>query len=274
MLLSAFADEISPQLALQIRVLLEQEIGYIDLRSVRRTNVLDLTDRQVANLKQRLDAVGIGVSAIASPIGKTPLDEPFDEELRRFDRALELANAFNTTFVRLFSFYPPASAARPMDWGAYRTEIIQRLRQITRRAHDAGVIVLLENEKDVYGDTLARCVDLLGSVDDACFRSAYDPANFIQVGETPYPDAYEALRPWLTYIHVKDARWDGTVTAAGEGFARWPELLARLRQDGYDGFFSLEPHLASAGRLSGFSGPELFRYAVERFRGLAVSREL
>jgi sugar phosphate isomerase/epimerase len=269
-LLSAFADEISPRLTLQVQVLLEQEIEYIDLRSVRRTNVLDLTDRQVANVKRALDTVGIGVSAIASPIGKVPLDGSFDEELRRFDRALELAELFGTTFIRLFSFYPPADAARPTDWGRYRTEVITRLRQIARRAHDAGVILLLENEKDVYGDTLARCIDLLGSVDDACFRSAFDPANFIQVGVRPYPDAYEALRPWLTYIHVKDAKWDGTVTAAGEGFARWPELLARLRQDGYDGFFSLEPHLASAGRLSGFSGPELFRYAAGRFRELAA----
>jgi sugar phosphate isomerase/epimerase len=268
-LLSAFADEISPKLATQIRVLLEQDIGYLDLRSVRKINVLDLTDRQVANVKRALHAAGIGVSAIASPIGKVPLDEPFQEHLRRFDRALELADRFETTFVRLFSFYPPASCPRPVDWGPCRSEVIRRMRQLARRAGDAGVVLLLENEKGVYGETLARCIDLLGSVDDVCFRAAFDPANFIQAGEVPYPDAYEALRPWLTYIHVKDARWDGTVTAAGEGFARWPELLSRLRQDGYDGFFSLEPHLASAGRMGGYSGAELFRYAARRFRELA-----
>ena len=265
-LLSAFADEISPKLTTQIRVLLDQEIGYLDLRSVRKVNVLDLTDRQVHNIKRALNAAGIGVSAIASPIGKVTLDRPFEEELGRFERALELAQQFETTFVRVFSYYPPAGGKRPVDWGPYRPEIISRMRRLARRAGDAGVVLLLENEKDVYGDTLARCIDLLGSVDDVSFRAAFDPANYIQVGEVPYPDAYEALRPWLTYIHVKDAKWDGSVTAAGEGFARWPEMLAQLRQDGYDGFFSLEPHLRSVGRFGGYSGPELFRYATARFR--------
>ena len=64
-------------------------------------------------------------------------------------------------------------------------------------------------------------------------------------------------------MHVKDARADGSVVAAGEGVAHWPELLQQLHKDGYDGFFALEPHLASAGQYSGYSGPDLFRYASQ-----------
>jgi sugar phosphate isomerase/epimerase len=71
------------------------------------------------------------------------------------------------------------------------------------------------------------------------------------------------LHPWLRYVHVKDALADGSVVAAGEGAAHWPELLQRLRQDGYDGFFSLEPHLAAAGQFQGFSGPDLFKHASQ-----------
>ena len=267
-LLSAFADEISPDLEEQIRVLREMDIGYPELRSVWDTNVLDLTRKQLGRVRRMLDRAGIGVSSIGSPVGKVPVDAPFEEHLQKFAHALEIAEQFETTFVRIFSFYPPEGTRRPMNWSPYRSEIIQRLRHMARLAQEAGVVLLLENEKDVYGDTLARCVDLLGSVDDACFRAAFDPANYIQCGETPFPDAYETLRPWLTYIHVKDARWDGTVTAAGEGFASWPEMLQQLRRDGYDGFFSLEPHLASGGKLSGFSGPELFRYAARKFQEL------
>jgi 3-dehydroshikimate dehydratase len=268
MLLSAFADEISPDLDEQIRVLQDVGIEHLELRSVWDVNVLDLTKKDVTRIRRALDKAGIGVSSIGSPIGKVPVDSSFDAQLEKFERALELADVFETTFIRLFSYYPPVDSGRPTDWSPYRHEIIARMRLLAKRAQHAGMVLLLENEKDVYGDTLARCVDLLGSVDDASFRAAFDPANFIQVGETPYPDAYETLRPWLTYIHVKDAKWDGAVTAAGEGFARWPELLARLGQDGYDGFFSLEPHLASAGNLRGFSGPELFTYAAKRFREL------
>jgi sugar phosphate isomerase/epimerase len=97
-----------------------------------------------------------------------------------------------------------------------------------------------------------------------------DPANFIQCGQTPYPDAYRQLRPCLRYIHVKDALADGTVVAAGEGVASWPEILKQLHTDGYEGFFSLEPHLASSGQFQGFSGPELFHKASQSFQRLLM----
>jgi len=69
-------------------------------------------------------------------------------------------------------------------------------------------------------------------------------------------------------VHVKDALANGSVVPAGEGLSHWPDLLQRLRQDGYDGFFALEPHLASAERYRGFSGPELFRRASQAFQRL------
>jgi len=75
----------------------------------------------------------------------------------------------------------------------------------------------------------------------------------------------------LRYIHVKDALADGTIVAAGEGEAHWPELLQRLRQDGYDGFFSLEPHLAASGQYQGFSGPTLFRAASQALQQILHS---
>src|SRR5438132_4310906 len=181
--LSAFADEISPDLNEQIAVLRSENIHYLDLRGVWGTNVLDLTDEQVATIKQALDAHGIGVAAIGSPIGKVPIDSSLDEHLHRFERAMTLAREFQTPYVRIFSFYPPASlaaggqAATPAD---YRDEVLRRVREMTDRARAADVVLLHENERDIYGDTIARCVDLMGSVDDAHFQAALDPANFVR----------------------------------------------------------------------------------------------
>jgi len=267
--LSAFADEISPDLDEQIAALTSEKVHFLDLRGVWNTNVLDLTDQQVVRIKETLDANGIGVAAIGSPIGKVPIDSSFDEHLHLFERAITVAQALQTPYIRIFSFYPPAAhKGDRSDSGAvnpaeYRDEVLRRLREMIARARAAGVFLLHENEKDIYGDTIARCVDLLQSCNDAHFQAILDPANFIQVGQTPYPDAYEAIRPWLRYVHVKDARPDGSVVAAGEGASHWPELLQRLRSDGYDGFLSLEPHLALAGQYQGFSGPELFRRASQ-----------
>ena len=259
--LSAFADEISSDLDEQIAVLQSENIHYLDLRGVWGTNVLDLTDQQVATIKQALASGGIGVAAIGSPLGKVPIDGSFDEQLQRFERALTLAREFQTPYVRIFSFYPPASqAAAPVD---YRDEVLRRMHEMTDRARAADVVLLHENERGIYGDTIARCVDLMGSVDDAHFQAALDPANFVVCGQVPYPDAYDALRSWVQYVHVKDVRADGALAPAGEGVARWPDLLQRLRQDGYDGVLSLEPHLTEAGQYQGVSGPDLFRRASQ-----------
>jgi len=312
--LSAFADEISANLDEQIAVLRSENIHFIDLRGVWDTNVLDLTDQQITEIKQKLDAHGIGVSAIASPIGKVPIDTPFNEHLRRFERAIALAQLFRTPFIRIFSFYPPAAKEHAstytqaadvesntsvptqintttahmrdandanvtsgekdvVDPARWRDEVLRRLRELTIQARNANLILLHENEKDIYGDTIARCTDLLQSMNDPHFQAILDPANFIQCQQTPYPDAYLELRPWLRYIHVKDALADGTVVAAGEGVARWPEILQQLHTDGYEGFFSLEPHLALSGQYQGFSGPDLFHHASQALQNLLQSMD-
>jgi 3-dehydroshikimate dehydratase len=264
--LSAFADEISPDLDEQIAVLQSERIQYIDLRSVWGVNVLDLSDQQVVNVKQKLEEQGIKVAAIGSPIGKVPLDSPFTEHLQRFERSLVVAKMLNTSYIRLFSFYPPQT--QQVDQVAFQQEAIKRLYEMTARARAANIVLLHENEKGIYGDTIAHCVDLLQNIDDKYFRAAFDPANFLQCAQIPYPNAYLALQPWLEYVHVKDVRPDETLVVAGEGAARWPELLERLRQDGYDGFFALEPHLAAAGQYQGFSGPDLFRSAAQALQKL------
>lgn len=272
--LSAFADEISTDLDEQIDVLHSENIHYLDLRGVWGTNVLDLTEQQVMSIKQTLNKHNIGVACIASPLGKVSIASPFAECLKKLERALELADIFQTPFIRIFSFYPPVLSEEDAESGEFvnpaewRDEVHERLQKMTELARIANSTLLHENEKDIYGDTIARCVDLLKSIQDAHFRAAFDPANFIQCHQIPFPDAYEALYRWLGYVHVKDALADGSVVAAGEGEAHWSDLLQRLRKNSYDGFFSLEPHLALAGQFQGFSGPERFRHASQSFQKL------
>jgi hypothetical protein len=88
--LSAFADEISPDPQEQINVLTQCGVKHIELRSILKTNVLDLTELQVQELKALLDKHGFRLSAIGSPIGKIRLDQPFEPHLKRLERAIEL----------------------------------------------------------------------------------------------------------------------------------------------------------------------------------------
>jgi sugar phosphate isomerase/epimerase len=130
--------------------------------------------------------------------------------------------------------------------------------------------LLLENEKDIVGDTPERCQAILGAINSQHLRFAWDPANFVQVGVTrPMDQGWPLLGDDVGYVHVKDAlATDGRVCAAGEGDGQVRELLLALRRSHYQGFLALEPHLAIAGRSGGFSGPEGMRYAVSRLRQL------
>lgn len=269
--LSAFADEISPELNEQIAVLQACGISGIELRGVWGVNVLDLSEEQVATIQQALQTSGIHIAAIASPIGKTPIDQPFAETLKKFARAVQLAQAFQARYIRIFSFYPPTTGNEPASW---RKEVLYRLRYLADQAKQADLILVHENEKDIYGDTIDRCVDILQSINHPHLRAAFDPANFIQCNQKSFPKGYQAIKPWLSYVHVKDALADGDVVAAGEGLARWPETLSNLHHDGYDGYYALEPHLATAGQFQGFSGPEQFQKAARAFARIVEQANL
>ena len=270
--LTGFADEISPELDEQLDTLADESIRFVELRSVWNKNVLDLTDDEIEKVGAAMADRGVGVSSIGSPIGKVPITEDFAPHLERFRRALHVAKSLEAPYVRVFSFFMPEGE----DPAVYRDEVLGRMGTVAKEAEDARLVLLHENEKDIYGDIPSRCLDILAQVDSPALRAAWDAANFVQCGvDRPYEEGYEALRPYLEYVHVKDAlAGSGTVVPAGEGDGEIHETISALHASGFDGFFSLEPHLASSGTYSGFSGPALFGQAAGAFKNLLRQQEI
>jgi sugar phosphate isomerase/epimerase len=260
--LSGFVDEISPDFSEQCRVATGLGLRHVELRSAWDVNILDLEPAQLTTMKEMLADHGLEVSSIGSPIGKIFIDEPFPAHLERMRHAAEVAHFFDAPYVRIFSFFLRPGA----DPAAHRDEVIDRMRALTRVAEEADLILLHENEKEIYGDVPSRCLDIVRSVGSPHLRLAWDPANFVQVGVRPYTDGYAILRPHLEYIQIKDALTaDGTVVPAGGGDGEVARTMRALRHDGFDGFFSLEPHLSTGTAVGGFSGPDLFRTAWQAF---------
>jgi sugar phosphate isomerase/epimerase len=263
--LAGFADEIDPDPDIQFRTLNELGIRFVEFRSAWDTNVLDLDDDQIARIKQKLASHGIQVSAVGSPIGKVGIDDDFDAHLARFDRALWVAEQLETTYIRLFSFFIPEAD----DPAAHREEVLRRMSALVVRSRGHDVVLCHENEKSIYGDVPARCLDLVRSVGSERLRLVWDAANFVQCGVRPYTDGYARLRPYLEYVQIKDALFEtGQVVPAGHGDGEIDRTNRALYEDGFEGFFSMEPHLAQAGASRGFSGPELFAKATRAFTGL------
>lgn len=263
--LSGFADEISADPAEQLATLAAESIRYLELRSAWSVNVADFTAGQVGAFRDALDRAGVRVSAIGSPIGKIPLEAPLGPELDRLRRIADIAAELGTSIVRVFSFFLPPGEPP----GRHRQRVIDQMAALAAIAAERGLVLAHENEKEIYGDTAERCHDLITAVDSPALRATFDAANFVQCGVRPFSEAYHLLRPYLVYLQVKDAvAATGENVPAGHGDGQIRPTLAALRDSGFEGFVSIEPHLAQAGRYGGYSGPEGFTQAAQALKSI------
>jgi sugar phosphate isomerase/epimerase len=266
--LSAFADEIDPDPQIQIDILKQCRIRHIELRSILKTNVLDLTDLQVTELKSLLTNNGFRLSAIGSPIGKIKISEPFAPHLERFKRALHLCQVFDTPNIRVFSYYLTEDG----DWDDWRREVLDRMWEKCKLADKAGVRLLHENEHRIYGDSPERVSDLLETVlepfDKPPLGAVYDPANYVFCGYDPW-QGWQITKNWTVHFHIKDwVKGEEHGRLAGEGQGRIAHVMADAVKMNYEGFATLEPHLLGGGPTGGVTGPELFPKAAAAFKNV------
>ena len=106
-IISAFADEAGNTPEEQIAALIENGIHYIEPRSFNKKGVLSLSDEELIEIKKALDKASIKVNSLGSPIGKYPINEPFEKHLAEFERAIEVCKILKTDNMRIFSFYIP-----------------------------------------------------------------------------------------------------------------------------------------------------------------------
>ena len=251
-ILSAFADEADARLAGQIEALRGAGIAQVELRGVNGKNISLLTDDEAREARAMLDAAGVRVSSLGSPYGKIGVEDDFAPHLELMKRGLDIAKTLGTDRVRMFSFYIPAGKRAE----EYRDEVLARLEKMLDAARDAGVQLLHENEKGIYGDTDDRCLDILTAFGGRLL-GVFDPANFIQCGVKP-AEAMPKLKDHIAYMHIKDALLaDGSVVPCGMGDGGLAGLLGQmaLRADGM--ILSVEPHLTVFDGLKDLQGEEV-----------------
>lgn len=237
--ISGFADEAAVDFKEQLRVMDELDVHYIELRTADGIGVADITEEKAAELKKVMDEAGVKVSAVGSPIGKIGVNDPMEPHLESLRHMCRLAKIWGARYIRMFSFYIPDGD----DPAAWKDEVFRRTALMKQTAKEEGVVLLHENEKGIYGDVASRCLELMQEFYDDNYRCTFDFANFVQCGQDTM-EAYEMLKPYIEYIHIKDARFaDGGVVPAGEGDGQVAAILSKLDAAGFAGFLSIEPHL-------------------------------
>lgn len=239
-IISGFADEIASPLEKQIEVLKKLGVCHIEMRGVNGRPLVAHSLDEVREIKRQLDSEGIKISSVGSPIGKIMITDDFEEHFELYKKTVEISKILEAPYIRMFSFFIPGGEAPEK----YRDEVFRRMKMFVDYAKEENAVLLHENEKDIYGDVASRCLDLMENFGCENFRAVFDFANFVQCGQETR-EAYEMLKPYIVYIHVKDALFGtGKVVPAGEGDGKVKEILELLFAGGYEGFLSLEPHLA------------------------------
>lgn len=242
-MISGFADEIAADFDTQLATVKKLGMQYISLRSANSKNIAEFTVEEVrAELLPKLREAGIGVSSLGSPIGKVGVEDEaaFVQQMEQLRTLCEICRVLDCKYIRVFSFYIPEE--QPAE--QYHETVVRKMKQFARVAQEYNVVLIHENEKDIYGDIGARCCALLKAVDSPALRAAFDFANFVQCGEDPCA-CWNLLRPWIVYIHIKDAvSSDKENVLCGTGEGCIPQLLRQaICQEQYEGFLTLEPHL-------------------------------
>ena len=253
--LGVISDEVSQEFQEVADMVAEFELDSIEIRSVWDKGPHELTEQDVANIKGILTDTKAEIIGVASPFFKCDMDD-LDTRKEHLEvvlhKSIQLAHAFDAKIIRTFVFWNTGKTEERWQ------ELLDSYEQPVRIAEREGVILGLENEFSTSLATAALTERFIRDINYPCVRAIWDPANEAHAlkdgGETPFPDAYQRLRPLMVHGHIKDAAEDdeGEMTSVpvGDGIVGWQDQLQAYVDDGYDGHLTLETHWRPQSALS------------------------
>ena len=260
MQLAVITDEISQDLEHALDVMAEYGVRGAELRGLWGTNIADLseeqTDRAISALKSRgMEVVGLATpfykcdlkSESATEAGPLHLAKPTDlsGQMEILRRCMRLAEKFGTRNLRVFTFWKREALTPEIE-----KQIVEAFAEPVALAEREGFTLLLENEHACFIGTGVEAGRLAQKIDSPAFRVVWDPGNAFHAGENPFPDGYDAVKEFVTHLHLKDAKMVETehhgrqpkFCVIGEGEIDYVGQFAALRKANYAGWLSLETH--------------------------------
>ena len=259
----AVTDEFSPDdLEKSLGAMADLGMTFAELRVVFGRNVIDLNDDEIDRARAMVEARGMRVLSIASPVLKCTLpDAPpvaphiqqdvfgsaytDADQPRLARRAFEIAERTGARMVRVFSYW------RTVDPEQCFSRVASALRSLADEAEQRGLVIGIENEHACNIATGVETARLLAVVDHPALRVIWDPANAFVAGETPFPDGYAKLPPArIAHVHAKDCHVRDHAPVfgpLGEMGIDWRGQMAAFARDGYRGGISLETHWKGPG---------------------------
>lgn len=258
---TGIADEAGAGVDLQIRAVKELGWDAIEMRNVAAPgaeagSVHEIPQEQFDAVRRALDEAGVTVPAIGSTVANwaRSIEEPFEITEGQLSRLIPRARALGTKYARIMSYAVRKNPDGSDHEDQMVRERVRRLREITSRLNDAGLVVVHENCMNYGGMAASRTLELLAEVPG--MKLVFDTANPVfnvdrdGSGHMQDPWAfYQAVKDHVEHVHIKDCVWnaekgDADYTWPGEGDGRVRDILADLSARAYSGWISIEPHMA------------------------------
>ncbi|MCC5849250.1 MAG: sugar phosphate isomerase/epimerase [Verrucomicrobia bacterium] len=245
--LTGISDEAGATIEEQIRAHRELGWTHLELRKLDGEQVALLPEERCRELAATIADAGLGVAGLGSPVanGARKITDPFEQSLEELASAMRNAAILGTDQIRVMTY--PNDGLSEADW---QSETVKRLRELGRRAADAGIFLLVENCSGWAASTPDNFAKFFEMVNLPSVRAVYDTGNPAShhAGPARMSEWFAAAQPHLRHVHIKDHTGcaEGITPKhlwPGEGVCRVRETLETLAASGYDGFISIEPHL-------------------------------
>ncbi|MCC6155711.1 MAG: sugar phosphate isomerase/epimerase [Candidatus Hydrogenedentes bacterium] len=247
MFYSGISDEAGKSIDAQIAA--HQELGWehLELRLVNGTNFTMVSDELFEEVVEKVGAAGMMVSCFGSAIANwaRPITCDANIDIDDLARAIPRMQRLGTPFIRVMSY--PNDPKQPIAEPEWRDEAIKRMKVLAKMAEDGGITLCHENCSGWGGLSADNSNILLGEVNSPALKVVFDTGNPVTYGQDAW-DYYQTVFNDIVYVHIKDAKkteGEELYTYCGEGDGYVPEIVADLLAKGYDGGFSIEPHLAA-----------------------------
>ncbi|RAK12443.1 sugar phosphate isomerase/epimerase [Halanaerobium saccharolyticum] len=262
---TGFADEAADSIEKQIEVTKKLGWEYIESRSIEGTNLTDISDEKFEEVAEKLKAAGVKVNCFGSAVanwGKDPREEDsFKNSMEELKRAIPRMQKLGTKMIRGMSYGIPKELSP--ENSEIEAKIIDHLKKMVKMCEEAGITYVHENCMNYFSQSYQHMDKLLAAIDSPNFKIVYDTGNPLmadnRMGEAPYEKqtswgAYQHLKDKIAYVHIKDGTFVKETNGIfpemdycypGEGNGEVKRIIKDLLAGGYDGGFSIEPHMGA-----------------------------
>lgn len=251
--LGIVADEISRDFRAAVTMGLQAGIRRYEIRFLQSGRAPMCAAAELHEIERLRDGEGLELTALSPGLFKwTDTPQKFRTEMTDvFPRAVELAQRWQLSALIVFGFQKEGATEANADTiiaEAVPAWVREALAEAAEAATGAGLQLFIEPEPVCYADSGAAAAQMIRAVNTSALGINYDPCNDAWMLRRDPIDDFELVAPFIRNVHIKD-QLDAPVGSGmpqwvmpGTGMLDWPQHLARLKQSGYAGPVSLEPH--------------------------------